>query len=456
MKFDFTNCLEERIGPGGIPETEIKRNIPLLQQIRSDLVRDRSSGHLRFAGLPYDKEMMDRVEELAFEHLKRWENIVLLGIGGSSLGNVMLFKALKDPMHNFLPKEQRQNIPRFFAADNIDPKGFESLLDFVGLTDTLFVVISKSGTTAETAATFSIVWDMLKKRKNEFACDHVVAITDPEKGVLRQIVGRENIATLPTPEGVEGRYSVLSDVGLFTSLLLGINIEKLLGGAKKMVELWEEAPVLDSPPIVNALIHYLASTKYNKNISVMMPYSNQLISFGDWYRQLWAESLGKKSDTAGNIVNVGQTPVPATGVTDQHSQLQLYIEGPNDKIFTFISIDDYKSGISIPDSFDHLEDISYLGNHKLEDLIKNEMTATRLSIAKNGRPAVDVSLPEINEYELGQLIMMYELQTAVSGRLYNINAFDQPGVEQGKLYTYGLMNRKGYEKYKNEVTDWIT
>lgn len=454
MKFEYKYSLQEVIGDGGIKKADLDNSKELLERIRGELLDERSSGSLKFMDLPYDEEMVTRVQELAFEHVNRWDNLVVLGIGGSALGNITIFEALSNVFHNELPAGKRGGLPRFYAADNIDPKLFSELLDHLDLKKTLFCVISKSGTTPETAASFVVVWDLLNKVIGENACDHMVAITDQSSGVLREIVSKRGIAALPVPYGVGGRFSVLSDVGLFSSVLLGVDIEKLLEGARQMDTLFKEADVLDCPPLVNAMIHHLADVKYGKSISVMMYYSNKLRSFGDWYRQLWAESLGKKVDVDGNIVNTGQTPVTALGATDQHSQLQLYNEGPNDKIHTFISIEDYGSTVAIPDVFKEFEAVNYMGGRTLNELISYEAEATRAAVSSNGRPNVRITLSRLNEFELGQLFFMYELQTAVAGKLYNIDAFDQPGVEKGKLYTFGLLGRPGYEKYKAEVDSW--
>lgn len=454
MKYEFKYALEKIIGSGGIRSSDIDAALPILSKIRDRLISNRTKDSLRFMDLPYDLQMVTRIKELAFEHLNRWENIVILGIGGSALGNKMIFSSLSHNFHNVLPRKKRQRKPRFFVADNIDPKFFSELLQSIDIDKTLFNVISKSGTTAETAATFSIVWDKLKEKVGETACDHIVAITDPNKGVLCNIVKEEGIATLPTPEGVEGRFSVLSDVGLFSSILLGIDIDSLLKGAREMDDIFKNAQPLENPPLVNAFIHYIADTKYGKNISVLMPYSNNLLDFGDWYCQLWAESLGKKLSRSGKIVNTGQTPVVALGASDQHSQIQLYNEGPNDKIFTFIGVGDYKSDSTIPDIYPEMEAISYLGGHTLGNLIYNEMKATMTSLSSNGRPNIRITIPSIDAFELGKLIFMYEIQTAVAGELYDVNAFDQPGVEDGKLYTFGLLGRSGFEGYRKEVDNW--
>lgn len=456
MKYEFKYVLEKNIGDGGISLPDINSAVSRLKDIRDKLVKNRAQGYLKFMDLPYDMQMVTRVKELAFEHLNRWESIVILGIGGSALGNKMIFSALSHNFHNVLSRKERHEIPKFFVADNIDPKFFNELLQSIDIGKTLFNVISKSGTTAETAAIFAITWDLLKEKAGETACDHVVAITDPNKGILRSIVNKEGIAALPTPDGVEGRFSVLSDVGLFSSMLLGIDIDGLLKGAREMDDIFKKAEPLDNPPLINAFIHYVANMNYGKNISVIMPYSNNLLDFGHWYCQLWAESLGKKIDRNGKIVHTGQTPVVALGATDQHSQIQLYNEGPEDKIFTFIGIDGNENDVTVPDIYPDMEDISYLSGHTLGNLIYNEMKATMMSLASNGKPNVRINISKLDAIELGKLIFMYELQTAVAGELYNINAFDQPGVEKGKLYTFGLLGRNGYEKYRKEADSWET
>lgn len=183
----------------------------------------------------------------------------------------------------------------------------------------------------------------------------------------------------------------------------------------------------------------------------MLPYSNRLRDVADWYRQLWAESLGKKFSRGGNIINAGQTPVKALGATDQHSQLQLYNEGPNDKTITLLRVDHHDTQLPIPHAYQDIEGISYMGGHTMEELINAECLATEMALTLNKRPNSCIVLPFVDSHTIGQLLFMLEMQTAYAGVFFDVNAYDQPGVEQGKVATYALMGRKGYEKQAAEI-----
>ena len=199
-----------------------------------------------------------------------------------------------------------------------------------------------------------------------------------------------------------------------------------------------------------ALLQYI-SMKRGKNISVMMPYADSLKYMSDWYAQLWAESLGKRFDLSGKDVFVGQTPVKALGVTDQHSQVQLYVEGPFDKVVTFLGVDEYRSTCVIPRGFEHIPDVSFLGGHTLNELIKAEQEATEYALMRAGRPSFSITLPKVNPETIGALLYFFEVMTAFAGELLSINAFDQPGVEGGKQATYALLGKHGFDEKREEL-----
>jgi glucose-6-phosphate isomerase len=203
-------------------------------------------------------------------------------------------------------------------------------------------------------------------------------------------------------------------------------------------QLWE------NPAYLNATLQYIADTRKGKRISVMMPYAHALKDVADWFRQLWAESLGKKHSLDGQVVHVGPTPVKALGVTDQHSQIQLYVEGPFDKIVTFLAVDRYQNDLPFPGAYADLGSLGYFAGASMSQLIQAERKATAVALTRNHRPNMTFTLPEVNPFTVGQLLYALEVQTVFSGALYQINPFDQPGVEEGKIATYALMNRPGY------------
>ncbi|HOD54449.1 MAG TPA: glucose-6-phosphate isomerase, partial [Candidatus Cloacimonadota bacterium] len=282
----------------------------------------------------------------------------------------------------------------------------------------------------------------------------IIITTDKEKGFLRQLIKEEGYKDFIVPDSVGGRFSVLTDVGLVSSAFIGADIKAMLKGAANMRDRCDKDCIWQNPAYLNAMIHYLYMKK-NKNISVMMPYVNSLYDFADWYRQLWAESLGKRFDLAGKKIEVGQTPVKALGTTDQHSQIQLYAEGPNDKIITFITVENYGFDFKIPNLYPERSEINYLGEKNISELLLAERLATEIALTDAGRPNCNIIFPEINEENLGEFIYLYEMQTIIAGYYLDINPLDQPGVEAGKIATYALMGKKGFEKQAEEIKAYI-
>ena len=375
-----------------------------------------------------------------------FDAMVQAGIGGSSLGNLMLHGALLPPYWNELSPAKR-GAPRFFMADNVDPADNRMIWDLIDPSDTVFTVISKSGSTAETMANFLFFWDRLKVELGpQRAAERVVVVTDEEKGVLRPFADEIGCRSLVLPGDVGGRFSVLSSVGLLSAAALGIDIKKLLLGAAEMDEkLARKKSVFDNPAWLMAAlstVHY----RQGRNMTVMMPYEDALERFCEWFAQLWGESLGKNG--------MGSTPVRALGAIDQHSQIQLYTEGPDDKFFTVITVAEPSEEITIPESEEgSLASLSYLFGQSMNSLRRYEALSTAAAIGKSGKPAVTLELPRLDERRLGGLIQFYEYVTALAGYLLDVNPFDQPGVERGKNYTYGLMGRPDYSEQALEVTN---
>lgn len=406
--------------------------------------KDKPGQWLQWMNLGYNEETIWYVKEYASMVKDRFENILVLGIGGSALGGIALTEALLKPYWNLLSDEQREGFPRIFFLDNIDPDTMNSLFEFLDLKKTLVNVITKSGSTAETMSQFMIVKDRLEKELGDNYRYNVVATTDKRTGILRQVAEQEGYKTFVIPDDVGGRFSVFSAVGLLPLALVGIDIEAVVNGIKDMDLALKNTDINENIAAQNALIHYLMDTKKGKNISVMMPYSSRLKYVADWYAQLWAESLGKNKDIDGNDVNIGPTPVKALGVTDQHSQIQLYNEGPNNKIINFIRVKEFDTTMEIPNIFEYTG-LNYLGGKTVNQLLNAEADSTRVALADYQRPTVTIALQKVDPYNVAQLLYMLEVQTAIAGELYRINTFNQPGVEQAKNYTYALMGRAGYE-----------
>jgi len=439
---DFNGLLSEAIGESGIDPAEIEALAPRIKELTRTLEAQRAAGEIGFYGLPHQKGAVAEVKELAGELREESDTLVVLGIGGSSLGTKTVIGALECDRH-------------VVVADNVDPWSFGQLLDGLDLARTTFNVISKSGETAETMSHFLIVREMLLRTFGGVDyTKHVVITTDAESGALRQVVHDEGFRSLSIPAGVGGRFTVLSSVGLLPAAFAGIRIDDLLAGASWMDQRCQEADVWRNPGYLLGSSLYLADTRHHQNIVVLMPYSDRLKSLAAWFAQLWAETLGKDETLEGAQVNVGQTPLTALGATDQHSLLQLFAEGPIDKVIVMLRVEDHGREISIPSGYSDLEMLNYLGGAGLGDLINREQRATELSLVKKKRPVITISVPQVNAFTLGQLFFLFEVAVVFAGGLYRINPFNQPGVEESKRLTYGQMGRKGYEDKSAEVEEW--
>lgn len=449
----YKNVTQDIVGAEhGLADNELQGAQSEVARITAKMARQREDKVIPYRDLPYNKAMLAHVKELAGTLEGRFENLVVLGIGGSALGNIALQTALNSPMYNIL--QDHRPGPRLFVMDNVDPVQFGSLLDFLDdqLDKTLFNVISKSGQTAETASQFITIMQLLKDKGLKLA-EHIIATTDAQQGTMRGIVENKGFSSLVVPDGVGGRFSVLSDVGLFSAAMCGIDIEHLAAGARDMDERVKTDKLMDNPAALYAAIQYLYYQK-GKKLSVMMPYSFQLKDLCDWYRQLWAESLGKAVDLEGNTLNVGPTPIKALGATDQHSQVQLYREGPNDKVFTFLEVGAFEREVVLGDAGE-IEELEYLSGKRMSKLINSEKLGTEYALIESQRPCLTVFFPEINAYTVGQFIYMFEVATSYMGEMMNINTYDQPAVELGKLATFALMGHENYVKMADQIKPYV-
>jgi glucose-6-phosphate isomerase len=335
---------------------------------------------------------------------------------------------------------------RLVILDNVDPEGVAARLDSLDPRRTAACVITKSGSTAETMANLLVLLGWMERRAGRSHARRWSAITDPKQGDLLVLARRLGIPTLPVPRNVGGRFSVLTPVGLVPAAFLGIDVDELVAGARAMRRhCWTAAAERNVGVLGAVLLHRLA-TRRRRSIQVLMPYADALVHLADWYKQLWAESLGKRLDRRGRVVETGQTPVTALGATDQHSQVQLYVEGPHDKVVTFLEVERFRRDVRIPSRHRDLASLGYLGGRTLGELLAAEKKGTELALTEAGRPNFSYLLPTVSAHVLGQLFYLFEFQTALSGELYGIDAFDQPGVEAGKRAAYALMGRPGYEQ----------
>jgi glucose-6-phosphate isomerase len=441
---DYTNIMAPAVGKAnGLTDEEIAALAPLAKEAHKRLAVPRKKGKLPFFDLPYKIADAKKIVREAKKFQAAFDTLVVLGIGGSALGTVALREALLASNHNELSAKKRPGM-RLLVLDNIDPDQFADLLGGLNLKTTLFNVISKSGSTAETAAQFLIVTELLRKRLGSAWKRHLVVTTDPRGGSLRPLVERFRLKSYEVPDGVGGRFTVFTPVSLFPAACAGIDIVALLNGAARMADRTAEAKVVKNPAYLFAALSFLLDTRKAKKMLVMMPYSSKLYTVADWFRQLWAESLGKKVDWDGNRVHTGQTPIKALGATDQHSQVQLYVEGPYDKAVCFIEVERFASTVKIPKMFVEMSAFGYLGGRTMNELMSVEQRGTEYALTANNRPHMTIKLPDVSPDSVGQLLYLLEVATAFAGGLYRIDPFDQPGVEFGKQFTYAMFGRDGF------------
>lgn len=451
ISFDYNNMMQAFIGEKGFTDKELSSAGKTAAAAFEYVKNNRGKGWMGWTELPYNqKEIVEDILQTAKDVRKNFDYFVVLGIGGSALGPIAVYQALCHLYHNELPKRVRKS-PKFYVMDNIDPERMNALFDIIDPAKTMFNVVTKSGATSETMSQYLIVTDILKEKLGDGYKNNIIATTSADSGNLIKIAKAEGFKTFFIPDGVGGRFSELCPVGLLPAAVLGIDIKGMLKGAEFMDKTCNRAAAAKNPALMAALLQYLAMNK-GYNVSVMMPYADSLKYMADWYCQLWGESLGKAKDLDGNTVNAGQTPVKSLGVTDQHSQVQLYTEGPYDKIITFIAVDDFRSELLIPDGAEEYPNVNFLCGATMGKLLNTERRATEYALLKSGRMNNTIVLPEVNAFTIGQLLFFYELQTAYTGAMLNIDTYNQPGVEEGKNATYALFDRVGYEAKKAELS----
>ncbi len=407
----------------------------------------RTAGEAGFFDLPGDRTLCARVREAADGWGRHFEAVVVVGIGGSALGAAALKDGLLPPSWNELDSEARKHFPKLYILDNPDPDSVSALLGRLNLDRTLFNVVSKSGSTAETLALFLVIWRKLEDAVGPKALkDRLLLTTGEGPGVLRKVAREFGIRTLPVPGNVGGRFSVLSPVGLFPAASGGIDIEAVLAGAGEMAERCSTSVLTENPAGVLATLLHLADTEQGAGIHVFMPYADRLKALADWFQQLWAESLGKALNLAGERVEAGPTLLPATGATDQHSQLQLLMEGPRDKVVVFLGRRATAEDVAVPVRFSREPALSCLGGRTLLELLDVERRATAEALRREDRMNMTVMVDRVDAGSLGGLIMLFQIAVLYAGALYGVNPLNQPGVELGKALAHGLLGRKGYER----------
>ena len=447
LAFDFTNMMAGALPNGaGISEAEFVASA-------EGFARAHAAVHARthdlgFLTLATNMPLLEQSLAVAEQARGKFDDVLLLGIGGSALGPIALRTALCPPRWNELTKEQRGGHPRLHVLDNVDPATIGATLARLDLSRTLVLVVSKSGGTVETMAQYLIVREALAQSVGEEAAkQHLVLVTDPQVGALRRIARDEGITAVEIPANVGGRFSVLSPVGILPAALIGIDVRALLAGAAHVTEQAQSAELSRNLPGAFAVLQWLADTCHGRSVQVLMPYADTLRDLALWFVQLWAESLGKITPDG---ASVGPTPLPALGATDQHSQVQLFMEGPKDKTVTFIAVKGREHEGRIPVRHADIPELGYLGGHSLGELIDIEQRATAGALAARGRLNATLYVDTVDAFHLGALMQLFALATAYAGELYGVNAFDQPGVELGKQFAYAMLGRAGSDAARAE------
>ncbi len=450
LKIDISRAKSAAVGAAhGVTPSELAEIEPRVLEIHGILQDERARKKYGFYDLHKDDAVWADVREKAAHFAKfGYDNFVVLGIGGSALGITALNTALNPPYYNLLPRGRRGG-PRLFVMDNIDPVTFKAMLKLCPPKKTLYNVISKSGGTAETISQLMIVVEQLEKAVGAAEMrNHLVVTTSPRtpdapKSLLHPVADAYNLVSFDIPVNVGGRFSVFSPVGTFPAAMLGMDLDALRAGCAAMDARCSQGSMTENPAYLRAAVHYLLDTRKGKTMSVMMPYADGLRDVADWYRQLWAESLGKRFGLDGSEVFAGQTPIKALGATDQHSQVQLYREGPNNKVFNILEAGKFALTLKISDTLPQVGGLDYLRGKSMNKLMAAELQGTVDALKASARPVIRVTLPRVNAHTVAQLLYMLEVETAMAGRLYNVNTFDQPGVEEGKQIARKLMGGNG-------------
>jgi glucose-6-phosphate isomerase len=440
IQLDVSGMLARAVPHGASPD-RITSLAPRLAAAHAGLMADVAKGILGFREFEAQAAERARMQAWAAAHREGLEDVVVLGIGGSALGAVALRTALLPRDWNARTRAQRGGRPRLHVLDNVDPRSVRGLLELVDLPRARFLVISKSGSTAETMSQYVLIRERLAAA-GIAAKDALAFVTDPAKGVLRPIANAEGIPAFEIPPNVGGRFSVLTPVGTLPAALLGLDVDALIAGATAMRDRCANDRFRDNPALAFAALQWRAHLEAGQGMHVLMPYSDAFRDLAPWFVQLWAESLGKRT---GDGRHVGPTPIVAVGATDQHAQVQLFMEGPADKTVTFLDVEEPEGGeLLIPR--DAPAELAYLGGHGFAELLRAECRATAGALATMGRPTMTLKVTRADAWHLGGLFMLFELATIYAGQLYEVDPLDQPGVELGKQLTYYQFGHPAWQK----------
>jgi len=426
---DLTDCFAGEIGDGGLESAIFDHYVGLSEGALERIRAAHDGGLLPLLDLPQQREDLAEIKSVAERFRSSFDDVVVLGTGGSSLGGQTLC-SLGDT--GFGP---RSGAPRVHFMDNVDPHTFDGLIAGLNWSRTGTIAISKSGSTAETLFQFGVLLQALESQvPADKVSEHVVAITEAVENPVTVIARNIGCTTLEHHPGIGGRYSVLSVTGMLPAAIAGLDIDRLRAGAATISEpLLAGVSAADLPPAVGAALSVGLNRSAGTRLSVLMPYCDRFADLGLWFCQLWAESIGKQGE--------GTTPVRAIGTVDQHSQLQLYLDGPADKMFSLILTETGGQGTSVPAAFSDIEGLSYLDGCTMGDLLAVAGRSTAETLANNGRPTRVFQVPVVDELSMGALMMHFMVETMITADLLGVNAFDQPAVEEGKILAREYLER---------------
>jgi len=459
--FDYTNlygdnkvtaadmaALTAKINAAKIAITKLRAT----GEVQGHLSKDGRPEKVLFTQLPYvvdgnlnSPSSLQRLKDFGQSLRHQVDTVIHFGIGGSYLGNKVLFDVHGGEFYNCRDVVQRGGYPKlYFSGNNIDPQRTADLIEHItaeagrkahGPYRVTLIVVSKSGATLDTMSAFMVVYEALRRQVPKLELS-VVAVTDPAEGeaatLLKKLAVEEGWPTFAVPDGVGGRFSVFSEVGLVTAACLGFDIDAFLAGARSMDEACQSDNIWDNPALLNAVLKYIAADKYGQDIEVFMPYGDYLKSIAEWYIQLLAESLGKRQDRSGQQVFYGRTPIVAVGTTDMHAQTQQHQDGKRNKVVQFVKIGAWKSDAVIPDVFPTVRDLSKFATLRMSQALDTALAANAAALSSDHRPSALFVLPELSPFHLGELLYLLALSVAYEGELANVDAFDQPGVEAYK------------------------
>lgn len=458
VRLDYNNMLTRVVGDkNGLNQDDILALSDLVSVAHDDFINRTGKGNdfLGFIDLPnVDDTILDNIKATADKIASKNDIFINLGIGGSYLGAKTLFDSLTSTYYNELSREKRNNRPRtYFEGNNLDSDSISNLLDLLPNKkpekveeDFSIGVISKSGATIETAVAFRLFQEKAKEIYGDKHNEHIIAVTDEAKGKLKEICNKEGYQTYIIPDNVGGRYSVLTPVGLLPAAVFGVDIHELVAGAKYMKKLCEIPNILENPAYMYATIQYL-SYKRGRNISAMAIWSKALESLGFWYDQLSAESLGKDGK--------GRVPFTIVDTRDLHSRGQELQDGEENTVVTNIFVEKSAKDIVFNKNEENLDGLNYLDGKSIKSMVHGAMQGTNYAYAQANRPTMNILLPELNAFTLGQIFYMFEVATVIEGYMMEINPMDQPGVEAYKKFMFANLGREDMKKYKDEFDSRI-